>query len=62
MKLSVQKLFEKDIRSITDKKLAKQVSEILDSMEICENLKNFLLPDAVLLIFRAAHYQPLIHL
>jgi hypothetical protein len=38
MKLIVQKLFEKDIRTITDKKLAGQVSEAIIAMEACENI------------------------
>ncbi len=38
MKVSVQKIFEKDIEKITDKKLASQVSLAIYEMENCKKL------------------------
>ncbi len=38
MKLEVQKSFEKDIEKITDKKLAEQISGVIDELEKCNSL------------------------
>lgn len=38
MRLIVQKLFEKDIRQITEKKIAGQVMQALETMEACKQL------------------------
>ncbi len=40
MKLTVQKLFEKDINKITDKKLSRQLSNIIEEMEKATTLAN----------------------
>jgi len=40
MKVTVQKLFEKDIHKISDKKLASQVSIAIDEMETATNLSD----------------------
>ncbi|MGN6249817.1 MAG: type II toxin-antitoxin system RelE family toxin [Ginsengibacter sp.] len=38
MKVSVKKSFERDVEKITDKKLAKQISTIINEMETCKKL------------------------
>lgn len=38
MKILVQKSFEKDILKISDKKLAVQVSQVIDELETCTKL------------------------
>ena len=40
MKVTIQKLFEKDIHKISDKKLASQVSIAIDEMETATNLSD----------------------
>jgi mRNA interferase RelE/StbE len=38
MKLEVRKSFEKDIEKISDKKLAIQISKIIEDLECCDSL------------------------
>lgn len=40
MKVTVQKLFEKDIQHISDKKLAAQVMTAIQTMETCNKLSD----------------------
>lgn len=40
MKIEVQKSFEKDIEKITDKKLAEQVSLVIEELEKCKSLSD----------------------
>ena len=38
MRVEVQKSFEKDIEKVKDKKLAKQISQLIEELENCDTL------------------------